>query len=453
MKNLLFAIFVLVSINSFAQTITPLSDLQSMSGETFTLNNPLLCNDLLGHWDNLGINHDKEKTKNNAYGQTWARTLRFETRFLENCDYDLGNTNQKDWNKLMQVDKTTGNIDETRNRLGWRYSIEKQKMELGFYGHINHTGNNSDSEVGREFFYMTDVDLNTWFYTELILGSGGMGVIIGNKGAYIKREDILPAGNVKTAFRKTAYFGGQECPPHKMKIKVSKSKGDKFTNWHAGACYKTFARSIFYNYENLIVTAANEIIMSEQVYRGQYDSGSSNSFNNTIPNGYASGDEIPLFESDGQRYVRVQSGSQLRCSAGEKIKLLPGFLADEGCYFSAKIDVSIVCAPFEKSTDQDNYSENEEVDTVISSSPIEVQEIEVSPNPSNAIFTVNLPEVFQNGHIQIYNELGEIVFTKESDILQNKIDLSHCKNGVYYLKIILNNQTQHNLNIKLVLIK
>lgn len=224
------------------------------------------------------------------------------------------------------------------------------------YGHIRHVSSNYSSltglnqYVGREFLRITDVDKEEWFDAELILGAEGIGVIVNDIGSFIKREDIFDPGSVKTSYRRSGYFGGNECPPHKMEIDVENIRGDNDrTNWQNGACEKTYSRSIFYNYEDLNVDAARTITFSEEVYRGQYNF--DDFLAGDIPAGYNVGDEIPWSEIDGNdgggRYVIVESGSDLTLRAGERITFKTGTHIEAGADFKAEINNSIACANFQ----------------------------------------------------------------------------------------------------------
>jgi hypothetical protein len=370
MRTIYIVILSIIVNDTFSQILNIENSTNNMLNVTLDIDHPLICTPSLGHKDNLSLSKEKEKNKNLNYDSPYARSLRFSLKFNDNCEYDLGNTNQLDWNKVMTIQQTNADLLNRFNniRVGWRWNLITEKMEVGFYGHIRHDDDNEDNP-GREFFYLRDVNLDQFYNTELIMGMSGMGIIVGDVGAYIKRRGILEPnnnGHVKTAFLKSAYFGGQECPPHKVSMRVEDIKGDrKKTNWHSGTCEKTFARSIFYSDENLIVNASRKITLSAQVYRGQYDSGSNNAFSSTIPSGYSSGDEIPWFESDGERYVKIESGSQLVCQAGEEIRLLPGFHAEYGSFFTARINENIVCTAFTKQSDdeleyleEDTESEN-----------------------------------------------------------------------------------------------
>lgn len=464
MKKIYLIWFFIWCLNANSQEIIPLSDLQEMNSETFVLNHPNNCNDN-DHGDGSFLAFDKEKVKNVISGDSWARTLRFDVKFRSECEYDLGNFNQKDWNKLMFIAHVgdlngigNANSDERSIRLGWRWNLETNKMDLGLYAHINHDVDNSKF-VGREFFYVSNTSLNSWTGCELIFGPSGLGIIVNDKGAYIKRRDILPSGyTAKTAYKKTAYFGGQECPPHQMKIDVSDAKGDYRTNWHNGACSKTFSRSIFYDYEDLMIFAAQDIIMSEQVYRGQYNADDTDSeLNSTIPAGYQTGDEIPWFESDGERYVRIESGSELRLYAGNKIKLLPGFKAEKGSFFHAIIDNNFSCDPFVKINVSNQNSEREHFATAVSNVEIQTEkqkninsenisqetstEFLLYPNPSDGKFYIRLSndEVKNIQSVSILDVFGrEIQNFTEFEINNNvmKIDGGILVDGTYFVKVI-----------------
>lgn len=444
MKELkLTVLILLLSVGINAQDIDVENSNNQMSNVTLDINKPINCNTDFDHRDNLSLPKDKEKQKNINANSTYARSLRFKLKFKNNCVYNLGNSNQLDWNKVMAIHQTNDGalFENTFNnmRVGWRWNLTKNLMELGFYAHIKHTTNNNP---GREFFYLCDVSLETFYNTELILGNGGLGIIVGDVGGYIKRRDIFENDKVKTAFFKSAYFGGQECPPHKVAMRVENIKGDKNkTNWHGGTCEKTFARSIFYSGENLDVSAARKITLSQQVYRGQYDAGSTVAFNNNIPAGFSSGDEIPWFESDGERFVKVESGTVLVMRAGEEIVFLSGFVAELGSDFTAKIDPAISCESFNfrpsglddndslLSNSEEIQSTNEVADDFIS--------VKIFPNPTTNSFTYQSNVNIQNSIFKITNVLNQTVYTKtvNDETTDVNFDISDLAKGIYFLNL------------------
>lgn len=447
-KLLIITIIFFISNSAFCQNMTIDPSLECMSDVTLDLHNPSLlrpCNlpfDTEGpaHFDGINLGHDKEKQRNHNFGDNETRTLRFKGLFRAECAYDLGNQNQLDWNKLMMINLTFPNSKETSVRLGWRWSLSKQKMELGLYGHINHESNS----VGREFLYLTEVDLDTEFDCELILSGIGLGVVVNDKGSFIKREDIYDEGTVKTAYKKSAFFGGQECPPHDMDIEVTDIRGDEITNWHNGACEKTFSRSIFYSYDNFTINAARKITFNEQVYKGQYNS------DDIIPSGYNVGDEIPWMYSENERFVTIKSGANITCNAGEIIKLLPGFHAEIGSKFNANITNSISCSNFVRSPiiSTNNPNENaeittnhidksltkNEIDTSLKFDKYEDLKYKVYPNPTNEKLTVSIKntEYFE---VIIFDMIGNILIKTQFDKSKITLDLSLFPSGIYVLNV------------------
>ena len=61
--------------------------------------------------------------------------------------------------------------------------------------------------------------------------------------------------------------------------------------------------------------------------------------------------------------------------------------------------------------------------------------INVYPNPSTGMFTVDLNKDWSGGEAKIYNVLGEKIY--QSSIINNKseIDLRKQSKGIYYLQI------------------
>ena len=154
---IIFNLFIGINFNN-AQKLSVNNTLEKMRNENLRLFPPtpktpctVFGVDGPAHYDQLNLAADREIEKNHRYGDTWARTLRFRGKFSNNCEYDLGNSNQLDWNKLMSIQwRPNTNADKTSIRLGWRWSLAKQKMELGLYGHIKHTNKKIRVKDGRQ---------------------------------------------------------------------------------------------------------------------------------------------------------------------------------------------------------------------------------------------------------------------------------------------------------------
>lgn len=66
--------------------------------------------------------------------------------------------------------------------------------------------------------------------------------------------------------------------------------------------------------------------------------------------------------------------------------------------------------------------------------------INIYPNPSNGIFFVNFPNEISIDVIEIFNSLGQVVFTKKYSSNKDKeINIENQPNGVYVFKVIFNN--------------
>lgn len=79
----------------------------------------------------------------------------------------------------------------------------------------------------------------------------------------------------------------------------------------------------------------------------------------------------------------------------------------------------------------------------------ELSELGVSiyPNPSNGIFNYNLDK-FENAHFTILDVTGKVVSEIDAENQIGEIDLTHVENGVYIIKVNINEQTHSSRLIK-----
>jgi len=135
--------------------------------------------------------------------------------FHSNCAYDLGNVNQADINKLygFSVGLFSGN-DYNSARFGWRWSIEKQKIELLAYVYINGVRINEwDADISMGFF-----DLNVEIFTEISVLLSGYRFRTVNNGIEIIK--LVRRGGSGMGYNQYPYFGGDEVAPHTMTIEL-----------------------------------------------------------------------------------------------------------------------------------------------------------------------------------------------------------------------------------------
>ncbi|HEX8515223.1 MAG TPA: SBBP repeat-containing protein [Bacteroidia bacterium] len=66
--------------------------------------------------------------------------------------------------------------------------------------------------------------------------------------------------------------------------------------------------------------------------------------------------------------------------------------------------------------------------------------IDLYPNPTNGIFTIAVPALPKGSIVEIYNCLGALVYKKNITNELNTIDLTNQTDGIYFVKIISENQ-------------
>jgi len=80
------------------------------------------------------------------------------------------------------------------------------------------------------------------------------------------------------------------------------------------------------------------------------------------------------------------------------------------------------------------------IEGTLSNEEFELKNIAIYPNPSTAIFTVSLGEA-PIDKLQVYDVSGKIIFeTKQAIQNQYQLDLSSASTGIYFVKILSNNQ-------------
>ncbi len=62
------------------------------------------------------------------------------------------------------------------------------------------------------------------------------------------------------------------------------------------------------------------------------------------------------------------------------------------------------------------------------------------PNPGNGVFNIAVSNPENNERIEIYNNLGALVYKQTIINELNTIDLSDQANGLYFVKLVRDNQ-------------
>ncbi len=93
-----------------------------------------------------------------------------------------------------------------------------------------------------------------------------------------------------------------------------------------------------------------------------------------------------------------------------------------------------------------NCTATDTLEIIVGGNSITDQELEdgisIYPNPTTGLFTIELGvETGEAFELEIYNAVGEIVYTEQSTTQLSKIDLTNRARGVYYMKITVENQS------------
>lgn len=154
-----------------------------------------------------------EKSKHSSglgfWPQFFKQKMFRKFKFDKNCEYDLMSVDQYDINKLFGF----GQLYHEKNscRLGWTWNLDKKKMEIHAYCHVNTT---------RVTEWICDVDLDKWYIGEIWLENGNyyFRVLDEDKTDVLGYTQIQYAFSLNIGYLLKPYFGGNQVAPHEMKI-------------------------------------------------------------------------------------------------------------------------------------------------------------------------------------------------------------------------------------------
>lgn len=76
------------------------------------------------------------------------------------------------------------------------------------------------------------------------------------------------------------------------------------------------------------------------------------------------------------------------------------------------------------------------------------KDLNIYPNPASGEITIQLTKECKNCSAELYNSLGQILYSEKLSAMENKINVSEFENGVYYLKI--NSESKQQMIKKVV---
>lgn len=143
--------------------------------------------------------------------------IRFEVIFTESCIYKhTPESDQLDINKLYGFWWGLKGAKYNSIRVGWRWSIEKRKIELFLYVHDN--SNNFQYFLIKEIEISDKVKFNVFIFNDDKLRQGKSRLVISGDGFYqtINFNQKIP----KLKFRSLPYFGGNQIAQDDVKILI-----------------------------------------------------------------------------------------------------------------------------------------------------------------------------------------------------------------------------------------
>ncbi|MFA4853196.1 MAG: PKD domain-containing protein, partial [Bacteroidales bacterium] len=297
------------------------------------------------HPDDYIIKHNKGWGFNNINTEPWKykhqtkkkhasyRNLRFTIKFGDDCEYVMPYhgcaSEQNRFQKVVTLCTHQRLTSKNHLKLGWRWNPVSGKVEVAFYGHLNHL---SDNKNGREHIYLIkSVDTDEPLNIVMVIAKKGFYLRAGEKSAWIVRdvfswkpnndtEDNNDPGNEKTYMRANSYFSECEDPafgvPHRMHF---------------------YLNNIYVDDPDIKEYTDNTDLTFFDTYmqypdQGPYNYYASNDMVLPVPNQGAS-NRLPFTSP----FFVIESGNTVNLVAGNSISLKQGFWAKAGCTFSAKI--------------------------------------------------------------------------------------------------------------------
>jgi len=153
----------------------------------------------------VNLKNRRMKIRNKPTSVSWNYV------FQENCNYDLGDVDQKDWNKLTGLYFNLFNTRAETVMVGWRYNIPNDEIELAAYYHVN-SGRDFTKPLlkvkrGEEVSVSIEVDYKNKAYTVRLKSKNGQAQ---NRKKFFHNRTRCGQINF--------YFGGNRTAPQDISI-------------------------------------------------------------------------------------------------------------------------------------------------------------------------------------------------------------------------------------------
>lgn len=148
--------------------------------------------------------------------------LNYEITFNESCIYDHGDIDQWDWNKLIGVKKNFFSPRKNSFMVGWRWNLEKDRLELTLYKH-DKDGKATYDDKG--IFYISRKELKDPIYIDFRFNQSEILFSINSKNYNMSDQHIsTTAAFFNKGWLIKNWFGGTKTAPHKITINYKKIK-------------------------------------------------------------------------------------------------------------------------------------------------------------------------------------------------------------------------------------
>ena len=141
--------------------------------------------------------------------------------------------------------------------------------------------------------------------------------------------------------------------------------------------------------------------------------------------------------------VTINEGANAEFIAGVSIKFMPGFHAVEGSYVNAHITTDesfcvTAAAPIVYAQSQPIQIKSAPI--LPANETISEKSILVYPNPNNGAFSIDLNNFDSEVKLMVFNATGQLVFNSSTLNKINPINLTHSQRGIYFVRVINNNE-------------
>ena len=165
----------------------------------------------LGFTDDFIIAEGSHYAQERKVGVFRGESLEISAYFDQSAQYDLGDDDQFDVNKLYGVSDCGTLHMKNSARMGWRWNLQTRKLEILAFTHVNGVF---------DFKLIGEAKLNQSYRYQIQLSS--------DKSSYLfsfnQYQISMPRGcqdTVISGYKLYPYFGGNKAAPHDIRIKIA----------------------------------------------------------------------------------------------------------------------------------------------------------------------------------------------------------------------------------------